>query len=191
MDQGKIAASISIIKSRPVEEGHNPCFAPPPVEDVVAKIRTEKPSVVFAPHVETSAGLLLPDDYIKSIANAVHEHGGVLVLDGIAAGAVWCDMKALGVDVYITAPQKGWSAPASVGIAMLTDRARKISERRPSSTCFTLDLNKWLSVMDAYEKGGFMYYTTLPTDALVSFNEVAQELVNFGLVEAREAMFDL
>jgi len=146
---------------------------------------------VFAPHVETSAGLLLPDDYIKSIADAVHEHAGVFVLDGIAAGAVWCDMKALGVDVYITAPQKGWSAPASVGIAMLSDRARKISESRPESTSFTLDLNKWLAVMDAYEKGGFMYYTTLPTDALVSFNIVAQELVKFGLLEAREAMLDL
>jgi aspartate aminotransferase-like enzyme len=191
MEQGNISARTSIITSRPVDGGNNPCFEPPPVEDVVAKIRSERPSVVFAPHVETSAGILLPDDYIAAIGNAVHEHGGVFVLDGIAAGAVWCDMKALGVDVYITAPQKGWSAPASVGIAMLTDRAREISKSRPSSTSFTLDLNKWMSVMDAYEKGGFMYYTTLPTDALVSFNHVAQELVAFGLPEARAAIFDL
>merc|ERR1719277_863203 len=151
----------------------------------------EKPAVVFAPHVETSAGILLPEEYVKAIGEAVHEHGGVFVLDGIAAGTVWCDMKAWGVDVYITAPQKGWTGPASVGIAMLTDRARKISETRPASTSMVLDLNKWLTVMDSYEKGGFMYYTTLPTDALVKFNEVAQETVKFGLAESRAKMMEL
>merc|ERR1712217_533811 len=105
----------------------------------------------------------------------MHEHGGLFVLDDITAATVWCHMKAWGVDVYITAPQKGWTGPASVGIAMLTDRARKISDSRPASASMLLDLNKWLGVMDSYEKGGFMYYTTLLTDALATFNEVAQE----------------
>jgi len=191
MEQSKIAKSISIITSLPIEDGHNPHFAPPKIEDVVAKIKTEKPAVVFAPHVETSAGILLSDEYIKSIADAVHEHGGVFVLDGIAAGTWWCDMKKLGVDVYITAPQKGWTGPACVGIAMMSDRARKISESRPPSTSMVLDLNKWLGVMDKYEEGGFMYYTTLPTDSLVTFNEVAQETVKFGRDNARTKMAEL
>merc|ERR1711904_193623 len=191
MDQSKIPKSCSIIKSAPIEDGHNPHFAPPKVEDVVAKIKAEKPAVVFAPHVETSAGILLSDEYIKSIADAVHEHGGVCVLDGIAAGTWWCDMKKLGVDVYITAPQKGWTGPACVGIAMMSDRARKISESRPPSTSMVLDLNKWLGVMDKYEEGGFMYYTTLPTDSLVTFNEVAQETVKFGRDNARTKMAEL
>lgn len=191
MDQCKIPASTSVITSAPVDNGHNPHFAPPAIEDVVAKIRAEKPAVVFAPHVETAAGILLSEDYIKAIGEAVHEHGGIFVLDGIAAGAVWCDMKAWGVDVYISAPQKAWTGPASVGIAMLTDRARKISESRPASTSLVLDLNKWLEVMDAYEEGGFKYYTTLPTDALAAFNEAAQEMVEFGLVQARAKMFEL
>jgi len=191
MDQSKIPASCNIITSRPIEDGQDPHFAPPPIEDVVAKIRAEKPAVVFAPHVETSAGILLPDEYIKAIGKAVHEHDGVFVLDGIAAGTWWCDMKECGVDVYITAPQKGWTGPCCVGIAMLSDRARKISESRPQSTSMVLDLNKWLGVMDAYEKGGFMYYTTLPTDALVTFNEVAQETVKFGLPEAKAKIVEL
>jgi len=133
----------------------------------------------------------LNDEYIKSIGDAVHEHGGVFVLDGIAAGTHWCDMKKLGVDVYISAPQKGWTAPACVGIAMMTDRARKISESRPPSTSMVLDLNKWLGVMDSYEKGGFMYYTTLPTDSLVAFSKAAQETVKFGRDNARNKMMEL
>lgn len=191
MEQCDTAASITVLKSAPTSDDHNPHFAPPSIESVVAKIREEKPAVFFAPHVETSAGILLNDEYVKAVGQAVHEHGGLFVLDGIAAGTVWCDMKALDVDVYITAPQKGWSGPASVGVAMLTDRARKISEGRPTSSSFVLDLNKWLGVMDTYEAGGFMYYTTLPTDALVIFNEAAQETLQFGLAEARAKMFEL
>ncbi|HHB81208.1 MAG TPA: alanine--glyoxylate aminotransferase family protein, partial [Aliiroseovarius sp.] len=152
-----------------------------PLEDVVAEIRAQQPAVVFAPHVETSSGMILPDDYLRAVAQAVHAHGGLFVLDCIASGCVWVDMAETGVDVLISAPQKGWSAPPSAGMVMMNARARDIAKAN-SSTSFAVDLGKWLSIMEAYEAGGHAYHATMPTDALRALHS--------AMAEAREVGFD-
>lgn len=164
-DVGGIPAESRVLKARPGESGERPFFAPPAVDEVVAAIGEYRPDVIFAAHVETAAGIILPDDYIRRVADAVHAVGGLFVLDCIASGAIWVDMRKVHADVLLSAPQKGWSASACCGLVMLGDEARgRIESTR--STSFACDLREWLRVMEAYEKGGHAYYTTMPTDSL-------------------------
>lgn len=190
LDVGRIPAETRVLKARPVESGNQPCFAPPPVAEVVAAIREFKPDVVFAPHVETASGIKLPDDYVREVAAAVHAVGGLFVLDCIASGAIWVDMHAAGVDVLISAPQKGWSASACCGIVMLGEQARQGIEHT-QSTSFACDLRAWLGIMEAYEKGGHAYYTTLPTDALVVLHDAVVETAARGYDKMRAAQLRL
>merc|ERR1719440_1034603 len=113
------------MKARPVQDVPQPQYAPAPIDEVVETILREKPDVVFAAHVETACGIILPDAYIKAVGEAVHSVGGLFVLDCIASGCIWVDMQALGIDVLISAPQKGWSGSPSVGIVMLSKIARE------------------------------------------------------------------
>jgi aspartate aminotransferase-like enzyme len=165
LDMGQIASEQQVLKARPVAPGRQAAFAPAPIAEVVAAIQAQRPAVVFAPHVETAAGLLLPDDYLRAMADAVHAVGGLLVLDCIASGALWVDMQATGVDVLVSAPQKGWSGSPCCAFVMLSDRARTAIDGT-TSTSFAADLKKWLQIMETYESGGHAYHTTLPTDAL-------------------------
>ena len=178
-DMGHIPASSTVLKARRVSTDSQSAWVPCPVDDVVATIRTQRPDVVFAPHVETSAGMILPDDYLKTVADAVHEVGGLLVLDCIASGTIWVDMVATGVDVLVSAPQKGWSSSPCCAMVMLSERARAAIDAT-SSTSFACDLKKWLQVMESYEKGGHTYHTTMPTDALVRLHEVMLETRAYG-----------
>src|SRR5690606_12762927 len=165
-------------------------YAPAPIDEVVAAIHAGKPDLVFAPHVETASGILLPDDYLQQMAEAVHAHGGMLVLDCVASGALWVDMRRLGVDVLISAPQKGWSASPCSGLVMLGERAlARIGETQ--STSFACDLHKWLQIMQAYENGGHAYHATLPTDALMRFRDAMRDTEAFGFERAREAQLEL
>ncbi len=169
-EAGRIPAAETVLKARRVEEAREAPFAPVPVGEVVAAIAAERPAVVFAPHVETSAGIMLPDGYIRAVAEAVHAVGGLFVLDCVASGAIWIDMAALGVDVLISAPQKGWSASPSSGLVMLSPAAvARLGET--TSTSFACDLGKWHSIMRAYLDGGHAYHATMPTDALRVFHE--------------------
>ncbi len=178
-EMGKIPAAETVCKARPVEAGPRAAFAPAPVDEVLEAIRRERPNVVFAPHVETASGMLLPDGYIERVAAAVHETGGLFVLDCIASGALWVDMRARGVDVLLSAPQKGWSSSPCCGLVMLGDRAlERIESTR--STSFALDLKKWLDIMRAYENGGHAYHATLPTDALARFRDSMLETKRDG-----------
>lgn len=164
-------------------------FAPCPIDEVVAKIHEAKPAVVFAPHVETSAGMIVPDDYIAAASKAVHEEGGLLVLDCIASGCAWVDMKALGVDVLISAPQKGWSASPSAGLVMMSERAAEVVKSRQSSS-FAVDLGKWLSIMETYENGGHAYHATMPTDALRAFRDTMLETRDYGFERLKAAQWE-
>ena len=189
-EMGGIPAATTVLKARLLSPGHQAPFAPPPLDEVVATIRSAKPDLVFAPHVETSAGMLLPDDYLTAVAAAVHEHGGLFVLDCIASGAIWVDMAATGVDVLVSAPQKGWSGPPCCGLVMLGARALTRIEST-TSTSFSLDLKKWLQIMQAYENGGHAYHATLPTDGLARLRDVMQELAAFGFDRAKAAQQQL
>ena len=164
-DTGRIPASHTVIKARPVSQERQAAFAPAPIAEVLAAIERDKPEVVFAPHVETSAGILLPDDYLRAVADAAHAVGGLFVLDCVASGALWVDMRATGVDILISAPQKGWSGSPGTGFVLLSERARSAIESTVSSS-YAADLRKWLQIMETYEKGGHAYHATLPTDAL-------------------------
>jgi len=189
-EMGGIPAETTVLKARMVSPEHQAPFAPPPLDEVVATIRRTQPDLVFAPHVETSAGMLLPDDYLTAVAAAVHEHGGLFVLDCIASGAIWVDMAATGVDVLVSAPQKGWSGPPCCGLVMLGERALARIEST-SSTSFSLDLKKWLQIMQTYENGGHAYHATLPTDSLARLRDVMQELAAFGFDRAKAAQQQL
>ncbi len=171
---GGIPAEEIVMKARREGNAATASFAPAPVEEVVARIKAEAPALVFAPHVETASGMILPDDYIREISKAVHEVGGLMVLDCIASGCIWVDMEATGVDVLISAPQKGWSAPPSAGLVMLSARAEeKVAETKSDS--FACDLGKWLAIMQTYENGGHAYHATMPTDALRVFRDALKE----------------
>lgn len=174
------------------QTGNDPLspFAPCPVDEVTERIRETRPSVVFAPHVETSAGMILPDDYLREVATAVHEVGGLFVLDCIASGCAWVDMAALDVDVLISAPQKGWSASPSAGLVMMSEAAVERVKSRKSSS-FAADLGKWLSIMETYEKGGHAYHATLPTDALRHFRDTVLESRAYGFERLKTAQWEL
>ena len=190
IESGDLTASATVMKARPQGNGAVVPFAPAPIDEVVATIRDEKPQVVFAPHVETSAGMILPDDYIAAMAAAAHEVGALLVLDCIASGCAWVDMKALGVDVLISAPQKGWSASPSAGLVMMSARAEaRLAETRSDS--FAIDLGKWRSIMKAYEEGGHAYHATMPTDALRVFRDTILETKEYGFERLKEAQWRL
>jgi aspartate aminotransferase-like enzyme len=179
LDMGAIAASSTVLKARRVEDGPQGAFAPAPIDEVVATIRAERPGVVFAPHVETSAGLILPDDYVATVAAATHEVGGLFVLDCIASGTIWVDMEALGVDVLCSAPQKGWSGPPCAGLIMLSDTAIARLEETTSSS-FATNLKQWHQIMQAYVSGGHAYHATMPTDSLRAFRDVMVETAEYG-----------
>ena len=178
-DTGNIPASSTVLKARTIGAGKHRPFAPAPIEEVVATINDEQPDVVFAPHVETSAGMLLPNDYLQKVAAAVHAHGGLFVLDCIASGAIWVDMPASGVDVLISAPQKGWSSSPCCAFVMLNDAALDAMSST-TSTSFAFDLSKWLEIMQVYENGGHAYHATLPTDSLTAFRDVMKETESYG-----------
>jgi aspartate aminotransferase-like enzyme len=188
-EAGTIPASETVLKARRQGDASDSPFAPCPIEEVVDRIRTEKPDLVFAPHVETASGIILPDDYIRAVAQAVHENGGLLVLDCVASGCVWIDMATLGVDVLISAPQKGWSAPPCAGLVMMRETAIERC-RASQSTSFAADLGKWLAIMEAYLGGGYAYHATMPTDALRIFRNAMLETRQIGFDKLRAAQWE-
>lgn len=182
---GGISADCAVLKARPLGDGAQAPWAPAPIDEVVATIRRQKPAVVFAPHVETAAGIVLPDDYLQTVAAATREVGGLFVLDCIASGALWVDMRAIGVDVLISAPQKGWSGPSCAGLVCLGERGlARLAET--SSSSFACDLKKWRQIMETYETGGHAYHATMPTDALRQVRDAMRETETFGFELARE-----
>lgn len=189
-DMGGIPSETRVLKASPVGDGKQAAFAPPAIEDVVAAIKEYQPDLVFAAHVETASGIMLPDDYMRRLAAAVHEAGGLFVLDCIASGTIWVDMRAVGVDVLISAPQKGWTASACCALVMLGDSARKKIETT-TSTSFACDLRKWLQIMESYEQGGFAYHATMPTDSLTVLRDVMAETEAYGFEKVRAEQQEL
>ncbi|MCE8507701.1 alanine--glyoxylate aminotransferase family protein [Ruegeria pomeroyi] len=190
IETGGLTAETTVMKARRSGNESTAPFAPAPIEDVTAAIREQKPDVVFAPHVETAAGVILPDDYITAMASAAHEVGALMVLDCIASGCVWVDMQATGVDVLISAPQKGWSASPCAGLVMLSERGEaRLAETQSDS--FAIDLKKWRDIMKAYEGGGHAYHATMPTDALRAFRDTMAETRDYGFDKLREAQWAL
>ncbi|MBT4999173.1 MAG: alanine--glyoxylate aminotransferase family protein [Oceanospirillaceae bacterium] len=190
LDMGSIATSSTVLKARQAQTGDQEAFAPAPIDEVVAAIARDKPAVVFAPHVETSAGIILPNDYIKAVTDAVHAVGGIFVLDCIASGCLWVDMKALGVDVLISAPQKGWSGPPCCGLVMMS-AAGVVALEATTSTSFACDLKKWRDIMVIYENGGHAYHATVPTDAIAGFAAVMRETEAYGFDKVKSEQQEL
>ena len=190
LDMGRIAAESTVLKARRVGSAKQAPWVPAPIDEVVTAISEKKPDMVFAPHVETASGMMLPDDYLRAVAEAVHAVGGLFVLDCIASGAMWVNMLEVGVDVLISAPQKGWSSSPCCAMVMLSERARAAIDATTSSS-FACDLKKWLQIMEAYEGGGHAYHATLPTDALTRLREVMQETRAYGFDKVRDEQIDL
>ena len=189
-DAGRIPSKEIVLKAKPIEEGSQAAFAPVPLDEIVAQIAAEKPDVVFAPHVETSSGMILPDDYMRGVADAVHAVGGLFVLDCVASGTIWVDMEKAGIDVLISAPQKGWSASPCSALVMMSELARTRIDDTASSS-FSADLKKWMQIMEAYEGGGHAYHATMPTDAIVKFHESMKETEEYGFDKVRDEQQEL
>ena len=189
-DMGGIPSETVVLKARRSESGRTAPYAPAPIDEVVAAIREQRPALVCAPHVETASGIILPDAYLRTVADAVHAAGGLFVLDCIASGALWVDMTACGVDVLISAPQKGWSSSACCALVLLSERARAAIDAT-TSTSFACDLKKWLQIMETYEQGGHAYYATMPTDSLARLRDSMRELDGFGFEAAKAAQQEL
>ena len=189
-DAGAIASETTVCCARPVSDERHAPWIPPPVDEVVETIERVRPEVVFAAHVETAAGMVLPDGYVRAVAAAAHEVGGIFVLDCIASGALWVDMTALGVDVLLSAPQKGWSGSPCAGYVMLGEAGRA-SVMSTSSTSFAVDLQKWLTITEAYGQGLTPYHATMPTDTLAHDAALMLETRAVGLTELREAQISL
>ncbi|MBL9049475.1 MAG: alanine--glyoxylate aminotransferase family protein [Tabrizicola sp.] len=189
-EAGGFAAETHVLTARQAGNDARSPYAPPPIDEVVAKIRETRPDAVFAPHVETSSGIILPDDYVTRMAEAAHEVGALMVLDCIASGCIWVDMAATGVDVLISAPQKGWSASPSAGVVVLSPKGEaRLAET--TSNSFALDLKKWRAIMEAYEKGGHAYHATMPTDAILGFRDAMVETKAMGFEAAKSAQWAL
>ncbi|HUW36218.1 MAG TPA: aminotransferase class V-fold PLP-dependent enzyme [Rhodocyclaceae bacterium] len=189
-DMGGIPSEATVLKARPVAAGRQAAYAPAPIEEVVAMIKAKKPDLVFAPHVETASGMILPDAYLRAVADAVHAVGGMFVLDCIASGTIWVDMAANGVDVLISAPQKDWSGSPCCALVMLGPLARERIEATTSSS-FACDLKKWLQIMETYEQGGHAYHATMPTDALAVLRDVMKETEAYGFDRVRAEQQEL
>jgi aspartate aminotransferase-like enzyme len=189
-ETGGFAAETTVVMARQTGNDARAPYAPPPIDEVVAKIRETRPEAVFAPHVETSSGIILPDDYVARLSDAAHEVGALMVLDCIASGCIWVDMAATGVDVLISAPQKGWSASPSAGVVVLSP-AGEARLAETASDSFALDLKKWRAIMAAYEGGGHAYHATMPTDALVGFRDAMVETKAMGFAVAKAAQWTL
>jgi aspartate aminotransferase-like enzyme len=189
-DAGGIASSSLVCQARKQGQGPQAPWAPCPAAEVAATIRAERPKVVFAPHVETASGMILSDDYLRTVSAAAHEVGALVVLDCIASGAIWVDMKATGVDVLISAPQKGWSSSPCCAMVMLSERARQAIDGTQSSS-FACDLKKWMQIAEGYEKGQHAYHTTMPTDALLRLRDVMLETRDYGFEKVRAEQIEL
>tara|TARA_Y100000815_G_scaffold273494_1_gene304904 strand:- start:1135 stop:2259 length:1125 start_codon:yes stop_codon:yes gene_type:complete len=189
-EMGRIPANEVVLKAAKSDDSQQPAFSPAPIDQVVAEIRASKPDLVFAPHVETAAGIILPDDYLRAVADAVHEVGGLFVLDCIASGTVWVDMQACGIDVLISAPQKGWSASPCSALVMFSERAEQVLEQTTSNS-FAADLKKWRQIMQAYENGGHAYHATMPTDALKAFRDTMLETRDYGFDKVKQEQLAL
>jgi aspartate aminotransferase-like enzyme len=190
LDMGRITTNASVLKARRTAEHAQAPWEPAPLPEVLDAIRAQRPAVVFAPHVETASGIVLPDAYLQAVGAATREVGGLFVLDCIASGALWVDMRKMGVDVLISAPQKGWSGPSCAGLVMLGERAlARMAETTSSS--FACDLKKWRQIMESYESGGHAYHATMPTDALRKVRDAMRETEAFGLDLARDRQIEL
>ncbi len=189
-DAGKISSDLHVIQAKQVTEGFEGAFAPPPVEEVVAWIKREKPAVVFAPHVETSAGMILPPEYLRAVGEAVESVDGLFVLDCIASGAMWVDMVASKVDIVISAPQKGWSSSPCCALIAMSERARAKIDATTSSS-YSCDLKKWLQIMETYEGGAHVYHTTMPTDSLRILRDVMKETQAHGFAHLKAQQEEL
>lgn len=187
LETGKIARAVEVLKAEADSSG---AFQPAPLDQVLESIKSNQPRVVFMPHVETASGILLPDAYVQAVAKATHDNGGLLVLDCVASGALWVDMKAAGVDVLLSAPQKGWSGSPCAGVVMLSELALERLEAT-ESTSFAADLKKWHQIMMAYVQGGHAYHATMPTDALLNFNDQVQQTLSCGAEDLKQAQIRL
>ena len=189
-DMGGIPSSHTVLKARRTGMDRQSPWVPTPIAEVVAAIAVEKPDVVIAPHVETASGIILPDDYLRAVGKATHAAGGLFVLDCVASGCMWVDMEAIGVDVIVTAPQKGWSGSPCCAMVMLSEKARGVMEGT-TSTSFACDLKKWSQIMDAYLKGGHAYHATMPTDSLARVCAVMHEMEAYGFEKLRSEQAEL
>lgn len=189
-ETGNICSSVIVMKAKQFGNNLQSSFEPAPIDEVVAKIKSEKPDFVFAPHVETSAGIILPDNYIRELSKAAHSVNALMVLDCIASGCVWIDMEDTGVDILISAPQKGWSSQPCAGLVMMSTNAREKINTTESDS-FAMDLKKWLSIMETYEAGGHAYHATMPTDSLKVFRDTLSETREFGFSTAFDAQWKL
>ena len=190
LDAGDIAKSQTIIKAAQISDEPTSCFAPASIDKITKEIASQKPDIVFCPHVETSAGILVPDNFLKQVSEAVHKVGGLFVLDCVASGTLFVDMQACGVDILLTAPQKGWSASPCAAAVMMSDNGRKMLDRTKSSS-FANDLKKWTEIMEVYEQGKHAYHATMPTDSLRLFRDALLETEKFGLNEIKNAQIEL
>jgi aspartate aminotransferase-like enzyme len=189
-EMGSIPSQEIVLKARRQGSGKQAPFTPAPIEEVVAEIQKQKPDVLFAPHVETAAGLILPDDYMRKLAAAMHAVGGLFVLDCVASGTLWVDMVDIGVDVLLTAPQKGWSGSPGCALIMFSELARQRIDST-TSTSYSADLKKWLQIMESYEKGGHAYHATMPTDTITALRKVMNEARAIGFAKLKAAQQEL
>ena len=190
LDATGVAKSVEVFKASQSDNDGVVQFAPADIETVTAYIRKNRPQMVFAPHVETASGMMLSDDYIRALGEAVHEVGGLLAIDCIASGCIWLDMQALGIDVLLSAPQKGLSSTPCAGLVMLSAAAKEaVLASTPSS--FALDLKAWLNIMTAYENGGHAYHATMPTDGLKQLRDTLFEARDIGYDTLKAAQIKL
>ena len=180
----------TVLKARRETNQQGQPFSPFAVECALSYVQHERPDCLFAAHVETAAGLMLPNDYIRKLGKTVRGNGGLLVLDCVASGAIWVDMQDMNVDILITVPQKGWSSTPSCGVVMLGERALERLQNPSPNGSFALDLSKWHEIVKAYQHGGHAYHATMPTDGLWNFHQNLQETIDFGLDAAKSAQLE-
>ncbi|MFH4355460.1 MAG: aminotransferase class V-fold PLP-dependent enzyme [Neisseriaceae bacterium] len=180
LNLSQLCSAEVVIKAQSVSAVHYSAYVPATLEEVIKRIREERPNLVFATHVETSSGIRLTEAYIKEVARVTHEVGGWLIVDSIASGATWLDMQELNIDLLLTAPQKCWASTPCCALIMVNGAMRQYIDQTQSDS-FALDLKKWFETMEVYERGGFAYYATMPTDSLKQLRDSMAEAKKLGL----------
>jgi len=96
----------------------------------------------------------------------------LVVLDGVCSVAseeIYQD--AWGIDVVLTASQKGLSTPPGLSIVVASQKALKVfAARKTPVAAYYPSWTKWLPVMQAYEKGTPAYFATPPVNLIYAYH---------------------
>ncbi|KIM82940.1 hypothetical protein PILCRDRAFT_819739 [Piloderma croceum F 1598] len=139
--------------------------------EIEKALESKKYKVLTFTHVDTSTAVLSDAKAIAETVKRVSPET-LVVMDGVCAVASEeIQMDEWGIDVVLTAPQKGLGTPPGLSIVLASQKAIKVFESRSTPvTSYYASWKKWLPVMKAYENGSAAYFATPPVNLICAFH---------------------